>query len=731
MFTEQSHSTYPTKSERTTAWEALAREISETNFHNQEGQQPTFSQTPGKLTIIGSGIEALSFSQQDRHQIQSADYVFYCVADPATVVWLKTERPDAHDLYVFYDDTKSRYTTYMQMTEAMLHYVRKGKHVVGIYYGHPGIFVLSTHRAIEIAKREGHEAIMRSGVSALDCLCADLGVDPSTPGLQTYEASDMMLRDKQPDTSAHVVLWQVGLIGELGYRRLGYLNNNFTLLIDYLKSFYSDTHEVVNYVASRYPGIPPTIERYTLNDLYHPEIQQKVTGISTFYLPPKEVRPINVERAIQLGVLKPGDTPKTPSSPLRQIANYSPKECLALDQLADFTVPKGYQWQEDTLGARFIIALLNDPKLLARYKQDPLSALNEAPYHKMQPRERQLLASKEAGLVQIAAKGLHQRVPGNTALLNAIIKQTSLARQVIKAQSLVDLKSLVASFNASIDSLSHDAARVGIRSAHIWSGVYYDASSNTLLCLLAPFEGHNKIALTLNGEIIHQARYHQGSLCWKAHHGNSTEGIFRFAKTSRNRCVAIGSISHNGHSGYESGRVEAMGVSPFTPSKSASIQREQLINALPFDVYQGEYFLRRSGNNKQGVDTLILDGDVVIINGTAMQDCHRVDNTIHWMTSRDDSQGGQLTFLYDPLSCTHHCYGHQGGRIYGMKQGSCSRADNLPTIDVGLPQQASKWLHEFACLGQDNGGILFWANWQKIAQAEHALTKLVRLIERA
>src|SRR5690606_11011911 len=130
---------------------------------------------PGQLTVIGSGIETAGFTALDENLIERADKVFYCVADPATVVWLKARRPDAYDLYVLYDEDKARYITYVQMTEALLYYVRQGLHVVAVYYGHPGIFVLSTHRAIQIARREGRHATMRANVSALDTLCADLG----------------------------------------------------------------------------------------------------------------------------------------------------------------------------------------------------------------------------------------------------------------------------------------------------------------------------------------------------------------------------------------------------------------------------------------------------------------------------------------------------------------------------------------------------------------------------
>lgn len=95
------------------------------------------------------------------------------------------------------------------MAEAMLHPVRHGQNVVTIYYGHPGIFVYASHRAIQIAHKQGLKAKMLPGVSALDCLFADLGIDPSYPGLQVLESTDFLVRNRKILTDGHLVLLQV------------------------------------------------------------------------------------------------------------------------------------------------------------------------------------------------------------------------------------------------------------------------------------------------------------------------------------------------------------------------------------------------------------------------------------------------------------------------------------------------------------------------------------------
>jgi hypothetical protein len=81
------------------------------------------------------------------------------------------------------------------------------------------------------------------------------------------QATDMLLRGRKPDTTAHVVVWQVGCVGEMGFRRRvyfglvesifvyfiwqGYLNKNLATLIGYLQEFYGPDYEVVHYIAAR------------------------------------------------------------------------------------------------------------------------------------------------------------------------------------------------------------------------------------------------------------------------------------------------------------------------------------------------------------------------------------------------------------------------------------------------------------------------------------------------
>ncbi|WP_256077369.1 SAM-dependent methyltransferase [Massilia sp. YIM B04103] len=518
------------------AWHELARAIAAADNVSEQGpDHPLPPDQVGELTIIGSGIETVGFSLGDQELIRSADHVFYCVADPATVVWIRDLRPDAHDLYVLYDDNKVRYVTYMQMAEAMLHHVRQAKKVVAIYYGHPGVFVLSTHRAILIARREGHRATMRAGVSALDCLCADLGVDPSHPGLQTHEASDMLIRLRKPDTSLHVVLWQVGLIGEMGFRRKGYVNSNFSILIDYLQGVYGKDYPVTHYVASRYPTIPPLIETYPLSRLHEPDIQLRVTGISTFYLAPRDAVEADHDMLQRLGLLQPGETVKPAGSPLRDIGRYGPREMKAFKAFKNFRIPRDYRWQEDTGASRFLLRLKQDLDFQDLYRRAPGQAVAAEAFSGLSEREQYLLATRDPGGIQIAAKGAALRSDANQGFLHALLNQRPLARQVLLlAQSKIQggkdkLVQLAGKHDLSpdMDNMRSDIDLLLREHLGAWTGVYY-GDAGQLIVLIGNAGGPRRSGLFVNGVQIRPFKFQRGVLQWQAQRGNRSNGLLRF-----------------------------------------------------------------------------------------------------------------------------------------------------------------------------------------------------------
>ncbi|MEJ2411355.1 MAG: hypothetical protein P8Y48_19185, partial [Novosphingobium sp.] len=258
---------------------------------------------------------------------------------------------------------------------------------VAIFYGHPGIFAAPGHRAIHQARREGHSARMRPGISALDSLIADIGFDPGLPGLLTYEATDMLLRRRRLDPTLHTVIWQVGVVGELGYSRQGYTNRGLPQLLDAIEAAYGETHEILHYIGSQYVGAEPVIERLTTRVLRNSETSRKLQTLSTFYLPPAIVADTDIGLAAAFGA-----TPLK-AKPIAQshMASYGPRGIHTLKQLSDLRFSAGYKVQDWNAVLRLLLKLSEDVEFRARFEADPANVLDGPEGASLTERQKSLL----------------------------------------------------------------------------------------------------------------------------------------------------------------------------------------------------------------------------------------------------------------------------------------------------------------------------------------------------
>ncbi|MFC4811675.1 SAM-dependent methyltransferase [Paenibacillus sp. GCM10023250] len=259
----------------------------------------------GKLVVVGSGIKAISdFTFGALAEIRTADKVLYCVADPVTERYIHQLNPTAESMYGLYDNDKPRMDTYTEMVEEMLKYVRKGNRVCVVFYGHPGVFAMSTHAAIRMARKEGYFAEMQPGISAEASLFADLGLDPSNFGFQSYDSTEWLINDRHTDPYSHVLLWQVECAGDSGFNFAGYQKYNFPLVLEKLRHVYPENHPIIVYDASQDAQFAPRILKRSLNELDAKDL----SGICTFYIPPAKTAPPSLEQLKRMGLLKEEQT---------------------------------------------------------------------------------------------------------------------------------------------------------------------------------------------------------------------------------------------------------------------------------------------------------------------------------------------------------------------------------------------------------------------------------------
>jgi len=243
----------------------------------------------GSLVIVGTGIlTPAHLSQESINRIETADVVHVLVPDPLGLSTITKLNSNIKNLGELYFDPKSnkngknRLDGYKLMIESILSDVRLGLKVCAIFYGHPGIFVYPSHECISKAKKEGFDAQMLPAISAEDCLFADLGVDPGDLGCQAYEASQFLFYRHSINTSAMLILWQIGVVGDETLTKFKPSENGMAMLKEKLLEHYPANHLVTLYEASTLPTMEPRIAEINIDKIT--DIQ--INAITTLYIPP-------------------------------------------------------------------------------------------------------------------------------------------------------------------------------------------------------------------------------------------------------------------------------------------------------------------------------------------------------------------------------------------------------------------------------------------------------------
>ena len=226
----------------------------------------------GKLICVGTGMRmAGQITPLAQSYIETADVVVSAVPNIFTRKWIQGIAKDFICVLDHYDDCdvegKTRRDTYRRMADTILAQVRAGKTVCAAFYGHPGIFACISHIAIADARAEGYSAEMLPGISAEDCLVADLGLDPGRTGMQSMETTQFMIYERKIDPTAMFILWQPALAGELSLKRFETTAARIQVLVDKLARDYPLDHTVILYEAATNPFEKTRMDKIRLRDL--------------------------------------------------------------------------------------------------------------------------------------------------------------------------------------------------------------------------------------------------------------------------------------------------------------------------------------------------------------------------------------------------------------------------------------------------------------------------------
>lgn len=232
-----------------------------------------------KLIVVGSGIKSLAhLTQETITIIQKATKVLYLVNEDLLKDWIEKEAKSSESLEPLYFSSDDRAKAYQAITNYIVDEYSKCDLLCVVFYGHPTVFADSALKAVKTINEQNGNAIILPAVSSLDCLFADLQIDPGDGGLFCIEATELLLNERKLDPLSHVILYQVANLGTRNLKK----TDKIGLLVDYLCQFYSSNQRCCIYEAAILPGQVARCDWVQLSELPFADLSAQ----STLYLPP-------------------------------------------------------------------------------------------------------------------------------------------------------------------------------------------------------------------------------------------------------------------------------------------------------------------------------------------------------------------------------------------------------------------------------------------------------------
>lgn len=254
----------------------------------------------GSLVVVGTGISvAGQLTLITQNHIRQADIVFVAIPNKPGIEFIKSLNSNTHTLTDLYEVGKSRVQTYQNMCDRITQSVESGLKVCAAFYGHPGVFVTPSHRVIDTLRDRGFSVRMEPGISAEDCLIADLGIDPAEYGCQSYEATQFLFRRYTLDPYMTQIIWQIWGVGDHKVKStLEQSTTGLTILTEQLLNHYPNNHKVIIYEAKTSPLFVTRMEEISLAELP----TASLTAISTLVIPSLGLPEFNQAVIDKLGI---------------------------------------------------------------------------------------------------------------------------------------------------------------------------------------------------------------------------------------------------------------------------------------------------------------------------------------------------------------------------------------------------------------------------------------------
>jgi uncharacterized protein YabN with tetrapyrrole methylase and pyrophosphatase domain len=250
------------------------------------------------IYLVGLGLRRDQITAQAKSAMRSSKKVFYISHAPDVAPLLKNFCPEAIDLVPSaYSEIQDRFHTYKEIAATIIAAAMAEPPVTFALYGHPLVLSQPSSLILGLASDLQIRVSILPGISAMDCVFADLGIDPLQHGIQMHEATDLLLYQRPLVPDMATLIWQVGHVETRLHTNRSSRPERLTRLQEYLIKYYEPSHMIFAVASSVSPEQGPQISQMPLIKLSdHAPLLHAGTSL---YIPPLLARRIADEELHQ------------------------------------------------------------------------------------------------------------------------------------------------------------------------------------------------------------------------------------------------------------------------------------------------------------------------------------------------------------------------------------------------------------------------------------------------
>jgi uncharacterized protein YabN with tetrapyrrole methylase and pyrophosphatase domain len=246
---------------------------------------------PFDIGIVGLGIVGThQITREAEEVIRHSKHTFVIASGYGIPEYIETLCPRITDLSYLYEPGMNRLPTYHRMAAEVVSAALAEAPVCLATYGHPWVYCYPTTLINRAAPLLGLHVEVFAGISAFDSMLVDLGTDIANSGIQMYEATDLLLRQRPIQTDVTCIIWQPTVVGDPTCPAGPYSAEQFTPLQDFLLRSYPADHQVKLVTSKTHPLTRSTVEILKLGELA--SVLEGAPQVGTLYIPALTQRPI-------------------------------------------------------------------------------------------------------------------------------------------------------------------------------------------------------------------------------------------------------------------------------------------------------------------------------------------------------------------------------------------------------------------------------------------------------